>query len=260
MPTDQELMKQFETKKRLLKEKGNFSYKQLEDAFHQRTSGTYVGDVIFGANDGIVTTFAVVAGSVGAGLSPNIILILGFANLIADGLSMGLGNYLGKKSEREYNAGQREKEIWEIEHFPEIETQEVRTIFEKYGFRGADLNRAVQIVTSDKKAWTELMMVEELGLIEEGDGTPARHGLATIVAFDLAGLAPLLPFVFGLSGSVAFGTSIGLAAVILFTTGAFRAKISPRRWWMAGLEMLGVGSIAAVAAYVVGNVLESLVR
>ncbi len=259
MATDLELTKQFEEKKRALREKGNFSYKQLEDAFHQRTSGTYVGDVIFGANDGIVTTFAVVAGSVGAGLPAGIILILGFANLIADGLSMGLGNYLGKKSEREYNRGQREKEAWEIKHFPEVERGEVRSIFLKYGFTGAELDRAIDIVTKDEKAWVDLMMVEELGIIDEGDGAPTKHGLATILAFDIAGLSPLIPFVVGMSGASGFGLSIAFAAVTLFSTGAFRAKISPRRWWRAGLEMLIVGGVAGLAAYVVGSLLESLV-
>ncbi|MFA6909167.1 MAG: VIT1/CCC1 transporter family protein [Patescibacteria group bacterium] len=259
-PIDQELSEFFEKKKKLLREKGNYSFKKLEEAFHQRTSGRYLGDVIFGANDGLVTTFAVVAGAAGAGLSATVMLVLGFANLVADGLSMGLGNYLGKKSEGDYSKGQRQKEAWEIEHLRPVEVAEVRGIFTKYGFKGTDLERAVDIVTADKKAWIDFMMLEELGIIEEGESAPARHGVATFFAFALSGFAPLIPFVLGLSVSQGLPWSIMLTAVAMFTSGAFRARITPRRWWRAGIEMLLIGTIAAGAAYVVGAILEPLLK
>jgi VIT1/CCC1 family predicted Fe2+/Mn2+ transporter len=260
MATDEELTCLYEQKKRLLKRGGSYSSEDLQDAFHQRTSGTYVGDFIFGANDGIVTTFAVVAGSVGANLPASVILILGFANLIADGLSMGLGNYLGKKSEREYHQDQRRKEEWEIDHHPELEAGEVRTALSCYGFRGEDLDRAVQIVTADKKTWVDFMMAEELRIQERPRGTPVRHGMATFVAFAIAGLAPLIPFVAGMSGTTGLAFSAACAGITLFTAGALRAGISLCRWWIAGIEMLGIGAVAALAAYLVGDILAMLIR
>src|SRR4030042_4605485 len=97
-------------KMRLLSQKDHAGLMQLENNYHQRTSGLYLSDVIFGANDGIITTFAVVAGASGASLSPVVVIVLGFANLIGDGLSMGIGNYLGRKSEEAYQKGQRGNE------------------------------------------------------------------------------------------------------------------------------------------------------
>lgn len=258
--TDKEIAALFEKKRKLLGLKGNYTLKQLEDAFHQRLSGIYIADVVFGANDGIITTFAVVAGATGAELATVVVIILGFANLVADGLSMGLGNYLGKRSELDYNRGQREKEKWEIENLRGIEVKEVRGIFARYGFVGADLDRAVEIVTNDKKAWVDLMMIEELGIVEDGGGTPAKHAVVTFISFAAAGLAPLIPYIIGITGKLAFMLSIAFSIVMLFTTGALRAKISPRAWWRAGFEMLIIGTVAAVAAYIVGKLLESIVR
>ena len=256
--TNEELAALYEKKRSTLANSGRFSDVDLEDAFHQRTGGTYIGDFIFGANDGIVTTLAVVTGSVGANLPPTVILILGFANLIADGLSMGLGNYLGKKSEREYHKGQRRKVEWEIEHHPELEAAEVRAALSRYGFQGDELERSVQTVTRDRSTWADFMMTEELGIHERPGGTPIRHGAATFCAFAAAGVAPLLPFVTGMSGASALIVSTICAGVTLFVAGAMRAITSPRRWWLAGLKVLGVGAIAAITAYFVGDILQRL--
>src|SRR3989337_3094736 len=99
----------------------NPDYRKREELYHQHQAGTYIKDLIYGANDGIITTFAVVAGATGASLSPMVVIILGFANLLADGVSMGAGNYLGIKSERDYQRAQRKKEEWEIDHLRNLE-------------------------------------------------------------------------------------------------------------------------------------------
>jgi len=100
-------------------------------AEHHQSSGTYVGDFVYGAIDGSVTTFAVVSGVAGAGLSVNIVVILGLANLVADGFSMAVGNYLSSKSNKEYIEKERKREEWEIEHYPKGEIEEIRSIFRK---------------------------------------------------------------------------------------------------------------------------------
>lgn len=250
------LQKLLAQKEEMLKKKEFKKLRHLEEIYHQKTSGEYIGDLVYGANDGLVTTFAVVAGAIGAALSSNIILILGFANLVADGLSMGIGNYLSIKSETEYQKGQRKKEEWEIENLRPIEEAEIKHIYQKKGFEGEDLVRAVKIVTGNKKIWVDDMMKEELGIIEEKLGNPLKHGLATFIAFSLAGAIPLLPFVLHFPSNLAINTSIFLTAVTLFMIGALRTLITPKKWYLAGVEILLVGGLAALAAFVTGDIIE----
>ncbi len=254
------LVPHYARKRELLRLPENTTHRQIEDAYHQRSTGRYLGDVIFGANDGLITTFAVVAGAAGAGLTPTVVLIIGFANLLGDGLSMGLGNYLGKKSELAYQRNQRVKEGWEIDHLREIELQEIRDIFSRWGFSGSDLERAVTIVSQKREAWIDIMMKEELGIIEDHDEHPGKHGVATFFSFAGAALLPLLPFVFGMEGGAAYGASVGITALTLFFVGASRSRLSAMRFWRAGVEMLFVGGIAALAAYLIGDILSRSVQ
>jgi VIT1/CCC1 family predicted Fe2+/Mn2+ transporter len=228
---------------------------------HTKERGKYLGDVVFGALDGIVTTFAVVSGVAGANLSSSVVLILGFANLIGDGISMAMGNYLSTKSELEYIKRERDRETWEVEHVPEGEKEEIRQIFIKKGFKGKDLDRAVDIITSDKTIWIDTMMREELGLTVE-DKTPVLSGAATFIAFSIAGFIPLLAFV--LAGVIpglinnSFIVSVALSAFTLFAVGAMKTWVTGKKWYISGVEMLFVGGIAAFAAYLVGFLLKGL--
>ena len=119
-----------------------------------------LGDFVYGATDGAVTTFAVVAGVVGASLSPSIVLILGFANLLADGFSMAVGNYLATKAQREYIEKARKREEWEIDNLVEQEKQEIRDIYTKKGFKAELLDEIVKVITSRRKVWFDTMMRE----------------------------------------------------------------------------------------------------
>src|SRR4030065_2526517 len=125
-------------------------------------------DFIYGSIDGAVTTFAVVAGVVGASLSPGIILILGFANLFADGFSMAAANYQASKARNQFIEMKRKQEEWEIDHMEEQEKEEIREIYKKKGFKDELLEEIVRIITSRRKIWVDTMMKEELGLIEDG--------------------------------------------------------------------------------------------
>ena len=111
-----------------------------------------IEEFVYGATDGAVTTFAVVAGVVGAGLSPSIILILGFANLFADGFSMAIGNYLGSKSQKEYIEKKRRREEWEIDNLVEQEKQEIKDIYTQKGFKAELLDEIVSVITSRTKS------------------------------------------------------------------------------------------------------------
>ncbi|MBI4440418.1 VIT1/CCC1 transporter family protein [Candidatus Woesearchaeota archaeon] len=233
--------------------------KHLEQ--HKR-GGRYIGDLVYGALDGIITTFAVVSGVAGASLSSAIVLILGFANLFGDGISMAIGNYLSTKSESEFYKRERSREEWEVENYPKGEIAEVRAIYSKKGFRGKQLEQMVKLVTSNRKVWIDTMMSEELGLIEETK-TPLRGASSTFFAFVVAGFTPLIPFVLSIAFpsflAYAFAASIVLTFVVLYVVGAFRSYVTHIKWWKSGLEMLIVGSLAAGVAYMVGFALKGIV-
>jgi len=221
----------------------------------------YVGDLVLGALDGSVTTFAVVAAATGAGQPASIVLIIGMANLFASGVSMALGNYLGTKSEEEFREKHRRREEYETERFPELEKEEVRKIFVDKGFQGEDLERAVEIITSNKKIWVETMMRDELRISPEAR-SPWQSGLAMLTAFILAGSVPLLPYLISLFEpgfrAIALYSSVVMTFAAIFGVGTARSLVTGRRWWIAGVEMTVIGAIASLIAYVIGRVLGIL--
>ncbi len=227
-----------------------------------KEGGRFLGDYVFGASDGIVTTFAIVSGVEGAHLSHSIVLILGSAKLLADAISMAVGNYLSTKSEVEYIQRERERERWEIENVPEGEVEEIREIYKKKGFKGKDLEKVVEVITSDKDVWLDTMMMQELGLTD-ADKTPIRSALATFFAFIFAGIIPLIAFILALFTPISnvinvFVLSIIMTGLTLFIVGALRSVTTGINWTKSGLEMLIVGGLAAGVAYGVGYFLQSL--
>ncbi len=230
------------------------------EKFHSTTAGGYLKDFVYGANDGIITTFAVVAGVAGADLSATVVLILGFANLFADGFSMAMSNYLGEKSSREFVEAERAKELWEIEHVPHEELAEVRKMYQVKGLQGEALEKVVQAITSDKQRWVDEMMIGEHGLVpDDGTSRPWKNAAVTFIAFVIAGLVPLLPYLLGRSPQDTFPWAIAATALILFLIGGLRTLITYRSFWKSGLEMLAVGMLAAGVAYAVGDILSRLV-
>ena len=163
----------------------------------------YVRELIYGANDGIITTFAVVAGVAGGGLSLRVVLIIGAANLFADGLSMAAGNYLAIRS---YES------VLEAQNLPEEEA------------------------------------------------FPFRHAAATFLAFVIAGIVPLAPYMVSSLPIDRFRSSIALTLLAMFGVGASRALIANVRWWKAGFEMLGLGAVVAALAYASGAMVAAIVE
>jgi VIT1/CCC1 family predicted Fe2+/Mn2+ transporter len=166
------------------------------------TAQHYIRDLVYGANDGIITTFAVVAGVAGGALSTRAVLIVGVANLVADGLSMAVGNFLAIRAHESARAAQD---------------------------------------------------------LPEEEANPARHGMATFCAFVAAGALPLVPYVSGIDVSQQFLWSCVLTFVALFGVGASRSAVTIDSWWKAGLEMLTLGGVVALAAYGSGAVISGLV-
>jgi len=215
----------------------------------------YLRDWIYGGIDGAVTTFAVVSGVAGARLSPWIILVLGFANLFADGFSMAASNYLGTKAEHEDLQRLEAVENRHIDMEPEGEREEVRQIFQQKGFAGDDLRRIVQLITADRKRWVRTMLTEEYGLPHEVR-SPWIAALSTFSSFFVCGLIPLLPYLFQLKH--AFALSLIATAVIFFAIGSVKSRWSTASWLRSGLVTLFVGAIAAGLAYVAGAILSTL--
>ncbi len=222
-------------------------------------AGKLLENIVYGANDGIITTFAVIAGVAGADLSRSVVLILGFANLVADGISMGMSNYLGSQSRLQYEQAARKKEEWEVLYIPEDERQEIHDIYRNRGFSGKLLESIVDHITSDKQRWVDEMMLWEFGVHPDENESPWRNGFTTFVAFAVAGLLPLLPYLFPLDPSRYFIVSIFSTAFSLFTVGALRSLVTAVEWWRSGLQMLSVGTVAALAAYGIGALLKTVI-
>lgn len=217
--------------------------------------GGHLKDAIYGAMDGAVTTFAIVAGVQGAGLSPAIILALGAANLLADGFSMAAGNYAGTKAERDDAARLRAVEERHIDLYPEGEREEIRQILAAKGLDGSVLERAVTAISRDRRAWVELMLVDEYGLSPRAPA-PLPAALVTFAAFLTAGLVPLAPFALGLGA--AFGLSVAMTGAAFFAIGALKSRWSLAPWWRSGLETLAIGGTAAAIAYLVGSLFRGV--
>jgi VIT1/CCC1 family predicted Fe2+/Mn2+ transporter len=216
----------------------------------------YVRDWVYGGIDGAVTTLAVVAGVVGAELSPRVVLVLGLANLVADGFSMAASNYSGTKAEVDDYRRLRAIEKRHIAMAPEGERAEVREIYAAKGFEGRDLERAVRVITAEDDRWIDTMLSEEYGL-PQVLRSPLRSALSTFAAFVVCGTVPLLAFLVGLPAP--FEASMLLTALVFFGIGALKARWSTARWWRSGAETLAIGLAAAGLAFTVGYGLRRLV-
>lgn len=209
-------------------------------------------DFIYGGIDGAVTTFAIVAGVVGANLETRTVLILGAANILADGFSMAASNYLGTKAEIEQINLITAYEEEQIDKNPAGETEEVRQIFRNKGLEGEALENVVKNITANRKEWLKIMLAEEYGHAESVQ-TPWKAGLMTFTSFLLFGLIPLLPYFIDLENR--FAWAIFLTGIAFFGVGAIKSKWTRSSPWLSGLETLAIGSLAAAMAYYVGKLL-----
>lgn len=222
---------------------------------------SYLRDVVYGSIDGCVTTFAVVSGVVGANLEPRIVLIMGFANLLADGFSMAVSSFLGTRAVSHELRKARETEERHVDQIPDGEVAEIREIFRRKGFEGDLLERVVSVVTGDRELWIRTMLTEEWGLALR-QPSAVKAALATFAAFQVAGMVPMLPFVFWVgtpSNQMSqFVVSSVLTASTFFSVGTLRSWFTSGTWWRAGLETLFMGTAAATLAWVVGVLLRDI--
>lgn len=240
----------------------NLESEHKKEAIKQRLRSkkaySYVGDSVLGGIDGCVTTFAVVAGAVGGDLPSYVIIIMGFANLIADGFSMAVSNYLRAKSERDQVDETREIEEYHIKKIPEGERQEVRQIFENKGFNGDTLDKVVQGITRNHQLWVNTMLTEEYGLQIEG-ANPVKAGAVTFTSFIIVGIVPLIPFLFYQTRTNQFLTSVLITIVAFFVVGIARGAVLGRKPIKSGVISVITGGGAAGLAFLVGVFLRKYV-
>lgn len=222
----------------------------------------YLGEFVYGGIDGSVTTFAVVAGSAGADLSASVVIILGLANLIADGFSMSVGAYLSAKSERDNYEKHRNLELWEVENLRESEIEEVREIYQQKGFEGELLEQVVDKITEDKDRWVDVMMKEELEMSKESK-SPFLMGVVTLISFVVVGFIPILVYVlnyiFTAQVNNTFKIACLLTSMAFIGIGWMKSYVTQTNRLRGILETLLLGAFAAILAYFVGDVLEKLI-
>ena len=231
----------------------------IAQRLHSNVEHQGLGDFVLGAVDGTVTTFAIVAGVAGADLAAGIALVLGLANVLADGFSMAVSNYLKSRSDSQILEHYRRIEEKHIDRAPEGEREEIRQIFAAKGFSGEVLEEVVNVIASDRRRWVDTMLTEEWGL-PITPRSPFRAAGITFLAFVLAGLIPLLPMFLAssLEARTTFAISALATAMTFAAIGALRGKISNQSMLVSGVSTLSMGGAAAGLAFAVGLLLRQM--
>jgi VIT1/CCC1 family predicted Fe2+/Mn2+ transporter len=228
----------------------------IQKRLSQTAKSQNISDAVLGGIDGCITTFAVVSGAVGAGFSSSVALVLGFANLVADGFSMAVSNYESIKAQREFIEEVRRTEEDHIDRIPEGERDEIRAIFQRKGFEGETLEEIVRTISQDRRLWVETMLTEEHGLQKRGP-SPWNSALATLSAFLVVGAVPLMPFLSSaLEMRQQFVLSAVLAGVAFFSIGMLKSLVFAKPVFRSGLSTLLTGGTAAGLAYLTGYLLQ----
>ncbi|KAL6066732.1 Protein ccc1 [Balamuthia mandrillaris] len=254
---------------------------------HKTEAGKYLKSIVYGGLDGIITTFAIVAGVAGAGLATGVVIILGVANMIADGISMGMGDYLSTEAEMAFAKAERRREAWyykapipsllllfpfhsltwcvfarEVDNYIEGEIQEMVELYVSKGMSKDDAETVVGIMAKHKDLFVDVMMVEELGIMYDPDEKPWKHGLITFTSFVIFGLVPLIAYFILLAApsmdddfDAAFMLAGILTGITLFVLGAIKSRFTLQRWWWSGILVLFYGGLAAIASYIIGYLL-----
>ncbi|CZR00107.1 VIT1/CCC1 transporter family protein [Trichococcus collinsii] len=223
--------------------------------------GKYIKSIVYGGLDGIVTTFAVVSGVAGASLAMKVVIILGFSNLLADGFSMAIGDYLSSKSENEYNSGLKKQKSREVIENIDDEIASLVSAYENQGMSTQDAQSIAYTLAKYESSFIDQRITNGHGGEEIQEG-PLKNAIVTFLSFFFFGMTPLLVYVLSmfvpvLNDHVFFVASV-LTGVTLFILGALKSRITHSNWLRSGLEMLVIGGLAAVAAYLIGYVLGGI--
>jgi len=212
--------------------------------------GECIRSVVFGFNDGLVTTLAIVIGITSVIVDSKLIVLIGIAEMLAGAISMALGNYISLKSQIDFYKSEIRREKKEIEEMPEAERAEIKEIYEKKGFRGNLLKQIVKHITADKKRWLDIMMKEEL-MLSGKFANPIKSAVLIFIAFVVASLIPIMPF-FILPIAEAVPIAVAASVMFLFVSGAVKSRFTKINWLRSGAEVLAIGLVATGAVYFIG--------
>ncbi|CAM9243039.1 unnamed protein product [Hapterophycus canaliculatus] len=223
--------------------------------------------MVFGGLDGILTSFAIVAGAAGGRLPVAVVLVLGFSNIFADALSMGVGEYLSSKAHNEYVMAEKKREEWELKNHREGEILEMVEIFEERGMSRQDAEDVIEKMAKYDDFFVNLMMNEELGLqVPTGDDDDTiKEGFVMFLSFALFGAMPLLGYVIvplirpDSTPVVLFVVACVVTGATLFGMGAIKSQFGTRHWCTSGTEMLFLGGSCAALAFEIGKAVDGLI-
>src|SRR5438034_3237862 len=220
------------------------------ERWHVRGTG-WIGDAIYGVNDGLGAVFGIVSGMAGYTGGSEVVLAAGLAGTLASALSMGAGAYLASKSEREVYESEVSRERAEIEEDPHEELLELELFYQLKGFSADEARAMAERLQKEPKQFLRTLVHEELGLSEETFPNPWRSTISASVSTAIGGLIPIIPFFFTV-GKSAVIASVLLGALGHFVVGASKALVTMRPWWATGAEMTVVGVLEAAVTYGLG--------
>ena len=221
-------------------------------------AGKFLRHAIFGMNDGLVSVLALTAGLTGALLSKNVVIIAGVTEMIAGAISMSLGTYISTKSQIEFYKREVKREREDMERLPKLERSHVKEIYRGKGFSGAELEKIVDKLTSNKRIWLDVLVNEELGLSNSKMENAFAAGVVMFFAFIIGSLIPLSSF-FLLPLDFALRAAFISSLAILFLAGASKTHFTGRNWIKSGFEMVIVGALATFIAYYAGHFISGVV-
>jgi len=220
------------------------------ERWHVRGTG-WIGDAIYGVNDGLGAVFGIVSGMAGYTGGSEVVLAAGLAGTLASALSMGAGAYLSSKSQREVYESEVSREKAEMEANPNEEILELELFYQLKGFSAEESRRMAEQISKEPKQFLRALTQEELGLSEETFPNPWRSTLSASVSTAIGGFIPIIPFFFTV-GMPAVIASFVISTIAHFIVGASKALVTTRPWWATGLEMTMVGIIEAAITYGLG--------
>jgi len=220
------------------------------ERWHVRSS-SWIGDAIYGVNDGLGAVFGIVSGMAGYTGGSEVVLAAGLAGTLASALSMGAGAYLSSKSQREVYESEVSREQTEIEEDPHEEMLELELFYQLKGFSAAEARDMAERLQREPKQFLRTLVHEELGLSEENFPNPWRSTVSASVSTAIGGLIPIIPFFFTV-GMPAVVASFIISTLAHFLVGASKTLVTMRPWWASGLEMTVVGILEAAITYGLG--------
>jgi vacuolar iron transporter family protein len=220
---------------------------------HKQATG--LSDFILGAQDGLVNVLGVVLGIAAATSDTRIVLVAGLATTFAESISMGAVAYTTTLADADLYQSEREREYRHIKEAPNLEIKEIRDIYASRGFKGKLLDRIVDTITANQDVWVAVMMAEEHKLAPVNRKTALRAALVVGLSAIIGSLVPLFPFMFW-SVSVSMWLSVLVTALVLFAIGVYKARVTVGKPIKSGIEMAVIGTISALAGYLVGYLLK----